>query len=587
MMRNTRRNLPKRGGKFLGEGTYGCGFSPPLKCKGEATRRNASKLTKMLISRKEADKEYQESRRILQLDPERSYFLTADGFCEHDQTNIRPNNQTKKCTKFPLKAESFLVFYEMGGDNLQDIKLPANKYWDFIRSFQLLLSGLDVLHKGGMVHLDIKPPNIVSKLTPRGTSYITRYIDFGLSEQIKNINEFSDIMFGTAHHLMKTFYPYYPLDSILASADFRSFVNPTAQKFVSEWYQYYGMYGNNAIPVDVLYKPEILDQGVVLDLPKIHGKDIIANFDAQRYSNTADFVKSIDVYSICVSLCQVYARITGHTVGFDANGQPTIKFQGGNFTLEELPDLGLNDESVRFHEQLAEFSTEFYDVMRLGLDFRCQNRKSAGEIADAFQALIARAENPFTHDDIAYMALVRIAPVLAPIKTKELLKHQEAKRTLVEFRPENLPKQTVAAPAVPTGLPPGWIEQKNNDGDTYYENPDLGHTQWAKPIPGWLQHYNEKSGDTYWENLKTGKTSWHLPKTNQTNQNKKVVQNPMAGVKKMFGEDAKVVVNPMQPQAVLRRTRRKPLAAVQAQPVQQVGQPNRAGRFQLNPAFGF
>ena len=44
---HTRRRL--RGGKYIGEGSYGCTFTdPPLKCKSNATRRNASQLSKMM-----------------------------------------------------------------------------------------------------------------------------------------------------------------------------------------------------------------------------------------------------------------------------------------------------------------------------------------------------------------------------------------------------------------------------------------------------------------------------------------------------------------------------------------------------------
>lgn len=584
-MRTTRRNSPKRGGKYKGEGVYGCGFSPPLKCKGEPTRRNASKLSKMLVVREEAEKEFDESRRIVKLDPERQYFITADGFCEHDQTNIRPENQTEKCKKFPLKAPSFLIFYEMGGDNLAEIKLPANKYWDFIRSFAGLLQGLEILHAGNVVHLDIKPPNIVSKLTPRGTSYITRYIDFGISQSTIGLTPYSETMWSTAVHELNTFYPYYPMDVLLASAQMKSMLNALkTTQFIANWYNYYRRYGNSILPADLLFNPNMT--------PAITSSDLLHAFDPGFYGDSTAVAKSVDVYSLCVALCEVYVRITGQALGINPDGSTDIFFKGGMYSLDELPELGLNDESVAFHRNLAEFSKQFFDVMKLGLDYRGKNRKTAQEIKEAFQKLVINSENPFADGDTAYLALVHVAPVLAPMKTAEVLKHQEGKRKLIEFRPENLPKQTAnAVPTVPVAaaplltLPKGWVEMKSNEGETYYENPDLGHTQWSKPVEGWIEQINNNSGQSYWQNLKTGKTRWNHPRIPP-----KTIKKPQQG---------QIVANPLR--NAIQKGKTKRLTRIHRNPLANLIQPselpkiktnkiqgnNRAGRFGLNPAFGF
>jgi hypothetical protein len=217
----------------------------------------------------------------------------------------------------------------------------------------------------------------------------------------------------------------------------------------------------------------------------------------------------------------VYARLTGHYYGLNDDGTPTIRFLG-NFTLDELPELGLKDDAIAFHRDLAEFSLKFYNIMKLGLHWNGTLRASAETLAEMLTDLFSTTTyNPFEDADLAFAALVPLVSVLAPVKVGQLLKHQEGKRQLVESRPANIPKENTEKVnssqedpklPVPSGLLAGWEELQNTNGTPDYYNPNLNHTQWSKPVAGWIQHFNENSKKPYWEDLKTHRTRWNHPK---------------------------------------------------------------------------
>ena len=66
-------------------------------------------------------------------------------------------------------------------------------------------------------------------------------------------------------------------------------------------------------------------------------------------------------------------------------------------------------------------------------------------------------------------------------------------------------------------LPRGWVKQYDQETmSTYYEHPESGATQWARPTSvtasaaQWELHYDAKR-NTYFHNNETGESSWELP----------------------------------------------------------------------------
>jgi len=407
MVRHTRK---QRAGKFIGQGVYGCGFTPSLRCKGESTRRNG--LSKMMIDKHAVDEEFEISARIARIDPERKYFLTATGTCEHDQTNInrsvKNSNSGKKesCSKFPLRNKSYLIFYEMGGQNLETLKVPVNKYPAFFRGLENLFKGLVVLHKGNIVHADIKPDNIVGKLDPDGT-YNIRYIDFGVSVPNTNtLNNQSDIVHRTSEHTFRNYPPHYPIDSIKYTKGMK-----LTREYLINWYSSRNKkypYDSRGIIYHDLY-PQKTYWNYVWRIPA-NLDDIIGivNQHNEFYTrNTKQAMESLDIYGLGFALSMVYSRLTGHYSRLDSHNENriAIKFKNNETYIEDLPESDVKS----WHKKLAdEFSIPFYNLISQMMILLSSGRPNAERALRKYQEILVNVDSCFQGSDEVMYSIMKI-----------------------------------------------------------------------------------------------------------------------------------------------------------------------------------
>lgn len=451
---STRKNAPKYGGKWLGEGTYGCGFGPPLKCKKNATRRSGPIMSKMLTSKRATNLEVRESERIKDVDPYKRFFITADDMCEHDQTNIRPTNETEKCGKFAkLPAQTYLIFYEMGGDNLSKLKVPYNRVFQFLNGLQRLFQGLEILHAGGVVHLDIKPDNIVGKLLPSG-QFLIRYIDFGLSKKIDEITP--DDIYSAGQHELNNYYPWYPLDTIFGTEPYYQPENSVKQsniqyfnKDLQDWYR-------NSFTPHVVGEKQFLNTNG----DKYNGQTFYDKISQNIpfYSDTERFVKTIDVYSLGVVLAQMIMAITGHRPIYYNHTKKQISTvfikptAGSPFLLKEslkfAPVFGIDEDVFNWHKKLLGFTQGAYDLIAKMTDMFAPNRVTAAEARGIYGSLIGRLGGLFYDEDLVKRALSVTSQEKLNINAATFepgLKREPGKRFLVPRA--NTAKQT--APVLP------------------------------------------------------------------------------------------------------------------------------------------
>ncbi len=266
----TKKTLRKNKGgappgiNFIGQGTYGCTYSPAIKCLGEKQNHIDINSVSKLMTNSNAYNELNETiiLDLLNYDKEYKYHLPSPKMCT---PNIKPsvflNNKTNEFNIKPLNLPSnsddyydigefseckikkieepgnqSILIYQNGGldfDNLYSNKLfhPSNVF----KSEGLLniLKGLIELHKIGLIHLDIKGANIVTGIfTGKEHSTVNfKIIDFGLLSFIgeKEINidnpdylkiiDSKDILAGP-HKKIRTTpisneYVFYPLYNFL------------------------------------------------------------------------------------------------------------------------------------------------------------------------------------------------------------------------------------------------------------------------------------------------------------------------------------------------------------------------------------
>jgi serine/threonine protein kinase len=211
-----------RGGRYIAAGTTGCVFGGeggPLKCLGNATRANGSKVVSKLMNEDSVGAEEYEGERWKALDPEGKFTITSlRPSCQVNIKNIKQSNcvtteyhkcrhEKKYCTtKYNTPLEKrHLLFYKNGGPSLEDLKPESKHYAHFFSAFHPLLEGLAKAHDSNLVHLDIKPANLVADI--KDDEITIRFIDFGLSEYTKDAKSYHSIYTENNH-----FYPWWPFE---------------------------------------------------------------------------------------------------------------------------------------------------------------------------------------------------------------------------------------------------------------------------------------------------------------------------------------------------------------------------------------
>jgi serine/threonine protein kinase len=386
MVKSNRTRKSLKGGKYLGKGSYGCAFRPPLKCVGEA-RVNDSYVTKLFQRPRpgeidEAEKEWRKNMLVQrEVDPEQKYFVTAIQLCTHDVGSVRkPLNNTAKRLKngtmescpWLLIPGQKLIRYPDAGIPLDSITLHADRYGFFLSSLINLWSGLVNLHKHNIVHVDIKPENTMSLFTPDG-NYLTRFIDLGWSDPTSHFTPDSQDVATLVNFNTTQVYPWYPFDLCMAHQHFKKNLQtrlpPISQQLLDFWYgtveTSLGPYIYSGIPKDSFWSQSTSGQLFRKYDAKMLNGAILAN--TQFYMDNDKIFKSLDVYSLAITCCQVYSSVTGHYRILGTNGKPTIGIKlldGYKYPLAELPVSSFKSALARdWHFKLAAFSEEFFKYM--------------------------------------------------------------------------------------------------------------------------------------------------------------------------------------------------------------------------------
>ena len=185
-LRKRHQKKKQHAGAMVGEGTYGCGFIPSLRCENENVASNTT--FSKLMNKTAANEEISSVARIKQIDPEQQYTVYPIKQCKLKRENIKlRNGNLNKCTitkKYNLiKNENALSILQapVGGVTLAETINAASTMGDKVDVFiglTNLFKGLTVMHARHFYHMDIKENNIVVQ---KNDSLYMQFIDFGLS----------------------------------------------------------------------------------------------------------------------------------------------------------------------------------------------------------------------------------------------------------------------------------------------------------------------------------------------------------------------------------------------------------------------
>jgi len=210
--------------KFIGQGSYSCITAPPIKCLGDPIKpkqpdengltpeqiaqarqqymtelKAYSGLYKEQISKLmdpiPAKREFDETRILVGLDPDKRYFIWPNKICDVDPQYLRKPDGSylsslQMCkTQFEqVDANKKLLYIDYSGKPIYKVNILNTSEIPLIfNSVINLLEGINVLHANNLVHLDIKISNILT--LKKGGIITSKFIDFGLMIYIPNFFE--------------------------------------------------------------------------------------------------------------------------------------------------------------------------------------------------------------------------------------------------------------------------------------------------------------------------------------------------------------------------------------------------------------
>jgi hypothetical protein len=319
----------KKGGKYVASGTYGCVFSPPIKCTVHKTRfanklyDPRHKVGKVFSHAADAVDEKILIEKIRKIDPKHEWTVPMHLYCS--VKHFAPKDEKNRC---PLLSEDVSrtkvypqLIYEKGGKDLYKwVKKAIIEDWSVVKKRNLfvkmcenlrpVLVGLKKLNDAHLLHADIKPGNM---LFDGKKMYV---IDFGLMRTSKNFYTFEN------RHLLKHNYLYYPPEfKIFAYSQQSSDTSFHFKKYLEN----YGF--NHKQEMASKYDSIKKTYSIMLDSLKEKGKgskQLNVNNLGRIFNKSVD---RVDVYSLGMTLYDLYRKLVVE------NTEYTIKMK---FLIEQM-----------------------------------------------------------------------------------------------------------------------------------------------------------------------------------------------------------------------------------------------------------
>ena len=294
----------QRGGAYVGQGTYGCGFRPAVRCRGEA-RRRSGKFAK-IVSRETADDEMRFMQIIRPHDPHQKYFLYPEEICEPERP-YAPEDRADRCTlPFINTVNARAIILSKGGKEIGEFHPRRGDYPAFFTSLTNLFIGLRHIHAAGVAHNDIKPGNIVTRRLRDGR-YQTKFIDIGLMVDGARLEaraaDPDDNM--SDYTVLASNYMYWGFEVRMSDpAMLADMADPAvAADEIDDYYDVAGA-ADQYVPTAAIWQHQLTDVMV---------RDIAQRLGLMPLPVRHSFIfTQSDILGLGMTLAQVYYRLTGH-----------------------------------------------------------------------------------------------------------------------------------------------------------------------------------------------------------------------------------------------------------------------------------
>lgn len=372
--RHTRKH---KGGAYVGEGTYGCGYIPALRCEGEAER--APGMFSKLMDEDEAEAEYTIGQTWFKpVDPSQKYFLYPLKKCPINQAVLpNPENNINSCQdKFNSLDESLILQFANGGSDITELPLTAEDYMPYFAAFKNLFDGLLKLHDADIAHMDIKAANIVGqKDTP--FSFHFRFIDFGLSiNATKEVGPLNDLRYAST-------YSIWPFETRFITNGFN--VNKITDRTVNDFFFEAVKYNRNLVPTDIYYDPG----DAYYKKTKTFFKNLYTAFlNLDDDDKLTEVIKKTDVYSLGLVLSTVYSKRIGHYYSHNVkkvNYSPDARLK---VDIDGLDAYTTPDVVAWQNEVFNKISIPIYNLVRSMMELHGGRRATIKEAREAYIQLL-------------------------------------------------------------------------------------------------------------------------------------------------------------------------------------------------------
>ena len=193
------------GGKFLGSGTYGCVFFPPIKCN---RGKKVDGVGKVLKNTKEYNEEMSIGKKLKNIDKNGEVFNRLVKGCTVNLDNVFEDDDYDSCVHIDETKNNYkqIIYKERGIDLSKYLTENFENYRttdkNILKHIDNLLKGVKLLHDHNMAHIDLKKENIL--ITNSDEEKLLLF-DFGLS---RNFDEIYD--YDKSDYLLEYNYHIYP-----------------------------------------------------------------------------------------------------------------------------------------------------------------------------------------------------------------------------------------------------------------------------------------------------------------------------------------------------------------------------------------
>ena len=169
---------------FLHEGSFGCAYTPPIKCK-RSKSVSKKRLVGKILPKTDVGVELSLNKLIQSIPRYEDYYiLQVQEDCSAKDFEVARPYYESPCKLYKAKKDSELaqLVSPYGGVALHKVSFGSN--FDYMKNFKHLLRGVAQLHEKGIVHFDLHMANVL--LDYQGILHI---IDFGISFAVPNVTK--------------------------------------------------------------------------------------------------------------------------------------------------------------------------------------------------------------------------------------------------------------------------------------------------------------------------------------------------------------------------------------------------------------